>query len=26
LIEELEAQLGQQLSQRTLFSCEWEVL
>ncbi len=26
LIEELEAQLGQQLSQRTLFCCEWEVL
>lgn len=25
LIEELETQLGQQLSQRTLFSCEWEV-
>ena len=25
LIEELEGQLGQQLSQRTLFSCEWEV-
>jgi len=26
LIEELEAQLGQQLSQQTLFCCEWEVL
>jgi ERCC4-related helicase len=25
LIEELEAQLGQKISQRTLFSCEWEV-
>lgn len=25
LIEELEGQLGQQISQRTLFSCEWEV-
>jgi len=25
LIEELESQLGQKISQRTLFSCEWEV-
>jgi len=25
LIEELEGQLGQQITQRTLFSCEWEV-
>jgi len=25
LIEELEGQLGQEISQRTLFSCEWEV-
>jgi len=25
LIEELEGQLGQQVLQRTLFSCEWEV-